>query len=89
MHKRIRYVIALGAFCALVLLPRCADRDLNEDWIDDGHTYVCLECYAAVTLPCCGNCILCNAEIGTVSYKYCYDCAKALHRCQMCAVKRY
>jgi len=89
MLKITRLLIGLIAFCALGLLVTCTQREFNDDWIDNGVSYVCSDCYAAMTLPCMGSCILCNAEIGTISYKYCYDCAKALNRCQMCTAKRY
>jgi hypothetical protein len=89
VHKRICYLIVLIVLSGTSLLLMCTQREFNDDWIDDGYSYLCLECYDAVTLPACGNCILCNAETRTICYKYCYDCAKALHRCQMCTRERH
>ena len=35
-----------------------------------------------------GECERCGATTGTISYKYCYDCAKELNCCQMCGIER-
>ncbi len=60
----------------------------GEPWVDDGNRYLCPECKDRLVLCAIGSCERCGAQTSTVSYKYCYDCAKELNCCQMCGIER-
>jgi hypothetical protein len=85
-HFRRRTLIALLPTLLLILcfLVNCA----GEPWLDDGTNYLCPECKHSHTLPALSSCERCGATIGTISYKYCYDCAKELNCCQCCGIER-
>lgn len=78
-------LLLLVGVILIAALLHCSGRDA---WFDDGCSYLCLDCRDLLTLPCCGECTVCGAEVGTICYKYCYDCAKALDRCQICCIHR-
>jgi hypothetical protein len=82
-----RCFVLIPALVILLMTSLCITRQ-SDDWMDDGVRYLCPQCQLAVTFPCVGNCTLCGEEIGTISYKYCYDCSKYLGCCQMCGVER-
>ena len=60
----------------------------GEPWLDNGANYLCPECKYKLVLFMDGECERCGATTGTISYKYCYDCAKELNCCQMCGIER-
>jgi len=60
----------------------------GEPWLDNGANYLCPECKYLPVWYMLGECERCGAEISTISYKYCYDCAKELNCCQMCGIER-
>ena len=79
--------IPLGLPALLIILcffVNCA----GEPWLDNGANYLCPECKDKLVLYMDGECERCDATTGTISYKYCYDCAKELNCCQMCGIER-
>ena len=85
-HFRRFTLIALLPTLLLVLcfLVNCT----GEPWVDDGNRYLCPECKYKPVLHALGSCERCGAEISTISYKYCCDCAKELNCCQRCGIER-
>jgi hypothetical protein len=61
---------------------------IGEQWVDDGKRYLCPECKNLRALCVLGSCERCGTAISTISYKYCYDCAKELNCCQRCGIER-
>jgi hypothetical protein len=82
-NRRFRNLIIVFSLAHLFLFIAC-----DRVWLDNGTSYLCPECKYKGVYYMAGECELCHCETGTVSYKYCYDCAKALDCCQMCGIKR-
>lgn len=48
---------------------------------------LCKECKSKIVSYVMGKGSICNHNTNTGSYKYCYDCAKKLKKCQICGEK--
>jgi hypothetical protein len=79
--------IALVFLCAGCLVLFCSHN--GGDWLDmPGITYRCPGCADDAVVHAIGECDRCGGVTTSMSYKYCYDCAKELDCCQMCGMPR-
>ena len=60
----------------------------GEPWLDNGVNYLCPECKNGPAVHVYGPCGRCDTATITISFKYCYDCAKELNCCQRCGIER-
>jgi RecJ-like exonuclease len=70
----------------LLLFLNC--NKIDGEWFDNGLNYLCPECRDKGFLTTIGTCQRCGGMTSSISFKYCYDCAKELNRCQCCGVER-
>lgn len=84
----MRKIIVLILFVCITLLISTCSQARNDDWVDDGKHYLCSECWDKQVLAQLGVCKGCGDTISTISYQYCYDCAKERDCCQCCGVER-
>jgi hypothetical protein len=82
---KTRYPLLL--FCAFIILFLFTECGGNGEWHDNGVTYFCPDCQDKMWAPAIGECEHCGDTTSSISFKYCYDCAKELNRCQMCGAK--
>jgi hypothetical protein len=82
-NRRFRTLVIFFSLTLLMFVVSC-----DRAWLDGGTSYLCAECKNMCVLYMTGECELCHCETSTISYKYCYDCAVALDRCQMCGIER-
>jgi hypothetical protein len=82
-NRMFRTMVIVFSLALLFLVVSC-----DRAWLESGTAYLCANCKNMCVLYMTGECELCHCETATISYKYCYDCAKALDRCQMCGIPR-
>jgi hypothetical protein len=75
--------------CSLSFLVTCTDIYADEEWLDNPlGGYRCPGCRDNGLLWVVGVCARCGCGTSSISYKYCYECAKKLDRCQLCGIPR-
>jgi hypothetical protein len=85
-RKNQFFKLALLVACIFLMATSyCATR-LLDGWLDNG-CYLCPDCQDHAVLRALHPCERCGYYT-SMSFIYCYDCAKELARCQRCGRER-
>ena len=86
--KKTRFFIFVFPLLLLLITLYFLTNCTSIGWLDDGSRFLCPECKDKYVLLAIGTCEKCEGSTSSVSYKYCYDCAKEMNKCQMCRRNR-
>jgi len=80
VNKVIWLLISITLFASIV----CQ----KDEWLDNGVHYFCPDCRDKAYVDVIGACERCDEMTASISFMYCYDCAKEIDACQRCGVER-
>jgi len=89
MNKDTLCIASFVLLLALCFLTSCVERMGDDGWLDSGRHYFCPDCQGRAHLDAIGTCSRCGDMTSSISFKYCYECAKELDRCQYCGRPRW
>jgi hypothetical protein len=87
--QRWYITILLIALCAVGILVNCVYKTFDDNWLDNGSSYLCSDCRKLGFICMIGECSRCGDMTASAAFKYCYDCAKELDCCQHCGRSRW
>jgi len=79
-------IIAIFPLIILLLILNCSGKSV--EWLDSGYNYLCSDCRYKMWYDMLGECEHCGGMTESISFKYCYGCAKELDLCQMYGAQR-